>query len=132
VDSEDHFGNAGVIPRSIYTVKCILDEMIGMALETGMPIYIESEVWERSSGVTVEIDLDELPKIRNGACSLAVLQSVDGSTTVAAEGERVDSELDANTMRIPMSTSVTIFDNNRSRANPNKATGHLMRTSQPL
>jgi hypothetical protein len=63
--------------------------------------------------MTVEIDLDEVSKIRNGTCSLPVLRSVDGFTTVAAEGERVASELDANTIRIPMSTSVDIFDNNQ-------------------
>ncbi|KAL7479466.1 hypothetical protein ACHAW6_005190 [Cyclotella cf. meneghiniana] len=115
VDSEDDFGNEGVYPQSTYVVECFSDEAIGIALETGSPLYLESEIWERAGGIPVEIGLDETPKVgHNFSISmtnrLPLLRPVRGFSAVSVEGEKVSSEKEANLVRIPLPSSAQLFD----------------------
>eukprot|EP00804_Cyclotella_cryptica_P005823 CCRYP_000124-RA/>CCRYP_000124-RA protein AED:0.03 eAED:0.03 QI:138/1/1/1/0/0/2/71/791 len=115
VDSEDDFGNEGVYPQSTYVVECFSDEAIGMALETGSPLYLESGIWERAGCIPVEISLDETPKDGNTSAfsvmsRLPLLRPVNG-LSVSVEGEKVSSAKEANAVRIPLPSSAQIFDN---------------------
>eukprot|EP00956_Cyclotella_meneghiniana_P025334 scaffold52663_cov76-Cyclotella_meneghiniana.AAC.8 len=112
IDSEDDIGNIDVLPGTLFVVECYLDEAVGLATETGMPIYLETRIWNRAGGCPVEINLREASNIRNitVADCLPILKPTDEFRTVAIEGESVASETDANSVRIPIPTSTNIFD----------------------
>jgi hypothetical protein len=126
VDSEDDFGNEGVDPQSTYVVECFSDEAIGMALETGSPLYVESEIWERAGGIPVKIGLDETPKVgKKNSISvtnrLPLLRPVHGFSAVSVEGEKVSSEKEANLVRIPLPSSAQIFDKSYQVTQPSSS-----------
>jgi hypothetical protein len=104
-------GDKGIPPHSLYVVECYSDEAVGMALEAGLPIHLEGEVWERVIGTDVEIDVEETLNFQNGTAlnCLPILRPLY-DFYIAIEGEEVSSEQDANSIRLPMSTSASIFD----------------------
>lgn len=112
VDSEDDLGNDDVLPGKLYVVECFLDEAVGLATEAGLSIYLDTRIWNRADGFPVEIDLGEASNTRNitVANCLPIVKPIDEFRTIATEGENVASEINANSIRMPISTSTNIFD----------------------
>ena len=112
VDSEDELGNEGISPKSLNIVECFTDEAVGVALEIGQPIHVETSVWDKAGGVRVDINIDEITKNEkpNSAKSLPILQSSRGFNGVSTEGEKVSSIEDTNSVRMPLSTTASMFD----------------------
>ena len=100
-----------VSPQSFYIVECFSDEAIGIAIETGLPMYVESGIWEKAARRLVEINIEEASKDLNSSVisSLPILRPMVGFE-ISVEGERVSSTQDANAVRIPLSSSSGIFD----------------------
>jgi hypothetical protein len=100
-----------VIPQSLYVVECFADEAVGMAVETGLPICIESDEWTRAVGADVELDLADASNYRNRTVINRTphLRPLNGCK-VAVEGEKILSAQDTNLIRLPMSTTLSIFD----------------------
>ena len=112
MDSEGDLGNEGLSPQSLYVVECFTDEAVGATLEVGLPIYIESSVWDRAGDVRVEIAVDETPKneFLTAASNLPILRPSGSFHDISIEGERVPSSEDAKSVRIPLPTNAGIFD----------------------
>lgn len=122
-DEDDDLGNYGVLPKSMYVVECFSDEAVGMALASGMPLFVEAGLYERAGRRSVELDVESvsffatydnatmedglgatmnrIPPIRPSEGSFFPLQT---------EGDRVSSEKDSNLVRIPRTTNPSIFD----------------------
>jgi hypothetical protein len=115
IDTEDDFGNEGVLPQSLYVVECFSDEAIGVALETELPLYLGKYIWGKAGGIPVEVDFDEATKVGvNGTIPamsrLPILRPLKNGLVVSMEGERVSTENEANSVRIPLPTTAQFFD----------------------
>ena len=121
-DDKDDFGNEGVLPQSMYVVECFSDEAIGMAMAAGLPIHMERDIWERAGSVSVELDFAEASKVKmemtqgygsriNVMDRLPILRPLEGFEFLSqVEGERVSSQKQSNTVRIPLTTNPQPFD----------------------
>lgn len=116
-DDDDALGNEGVLPRSLYVVECFADEAVGMAMASGMPVFVEGSVYDRAGGIQVELDSDAASLVvAENRTLLSVTDRVppvrpsDGTYLPRVEGERVTSEKESNLVRIPMTTNPGLFD----------------------
>lgn len=126
-DDEDDFGNEGVLRRSMYLVECFTDEAIGVALALEAPVYLEKEIWAGASDVSVEIDVEVISSIKaeNGDATssvkdigqlsvvnrLPLIRPLGGHCfSSKVEGDRVQSEKESNSIRIPLATTSQYFN----------------------
>ncbi|KAL7510198.1 hypothetical protein ACHAXN_008205 [Cyclotella atomus] len=123
--ARNYVGNEVVSPHSLYVAECYSDEAVGMAVEAGLPIHLEGEVWKRVIGTDVEIDSKEAFNARNNTAMsrLPILRPLYDFYT-AVEGEEVLSKQDANSIRLPISTSASIFDKGIQMIQPSSDTSN--------
>ena len=130
-DDDDDLGNDGVLPRSMYVVECFVDEAVGMAMALAMPLFVEEAICNRAGRVSIEMDLDRASIIKmenngeNGGEDNRVKKDVESLSFVnrmppirpldeshipsQLEGEKISSERDANSVRMPLTTNPQLF-----------------------
>ncbi|KAL7542861.1 hypothetical protein ACHAXR_012159 [Thalassiosira sp. AJA248-18] len=125
-DDDDSLGNEGVLPRSMYVVECFSDEAIGMAMASNAPIFVEEEICNRAGRVPVELDVEKAAAIKmensgedgrvkdmdslSFANRVPLIRPSDESYfSIQLEGEKVSSERDSNSVRIPLTTNPELF-----------------------
>ena len=122
-DEDDDLGNDGVLPNSMYVVECFSDEAVGMALASGVPIFIEESLYERAGGRLAQLDVELAASfvtkgniIMNAGLGEAMnripfIRPLDESfLPPQTEGERVASERESSFVRIPRTTNPSVFD----------------------
>ena len=114
-DDNDALGNERVLPRSMYVVECFSDEALGIALASGLPIFVEEGIYNRAGGVPVELDVDIAVAIKIENASPSVTNRIPPVRLVTPylpqiEGDRVTSEKESFRVRIPLPTSPQLFD----------------------
>ena len=114
-DDNDALGNERVLPRSMYVVECFSDEALGIALASGLPIFVEEGIYNRAGGVPVELDVDIAVAIKIENVSPSVTNRIPPVRLVTPylpqiEGDRVTSEKESFRVRIPLPTSPQLFD----------------------
>lgn len=114
-DDNDALGNERVLPRSMYVVECFSDEALGIALASGLPIFVEEGIYNRAGGVPVELDVDIAVAIKIENASPSVTNRIPPVRLVTPylpqiEGDRVISEKESFRVRIPLPTSPQLFD----------------------
>ena len=115
-DDNDDYGNLGILPRSMYVVECFVDEVVGVALEANLPLLVEESIHQRAG--RIEVGIGENVSKGSGSDRLGysfvdrvpVIQRLDGAPfEVQIEGERLSSEEDSNSVRVPISTDPQLF-----------------------
>ena len=114
-DDNDALGNERVLPRSMYVVECFSDEALGIALASGLPIFVEEGIYNRAGGVPVELDVDIAVAVKIENASPSVTNRIPPVRLVnpylpQIEGDRVTSEKESFRVRIPLPTSPQLFD----------------------
>ena len=115
-DDNDDYGNLGILPRSMYVVECFVDEVVGFALEANLPLLVEERIRQRAGRIEVGIDENVSKGLGSDDLSYSfvdrvpVIQRLDGKPFEAQiEGERISSEQDSNSVRVPISTDPQLF-----------------------
>lgn len=111
-DDNDDYGNLGILPRSMYVVECLVDEVIGVALEANLPLLVEERIYQRAGRIEVEIGENVSKGLGSYSfvARVPVIQRLDGRPFNAkVEGERISSEQDSKSVRIPISTDPQLF-----------------------
>lgn len=126
-DDDDDLGNDGVLPKSMYVVECFVDEVVGVALASGVPIFVEQGLYNRAGGRSAELDIESVEEV---AASFVTFVNTPVDVGVGAamnrippirpmdefllspqiEGGRVSSENESNRVRIPLTTSPSVLD----------------------
>jgi hypothetical protein len=126
-DDDDNLGNDGVLPKSMYVVECFVDEVVGVALSSGVPIFVEEDLYERAGGRSAELDIESVEEVAasfvtfvNTTIDVGVGAAINRIPPVRPmdefllspqiEGGRVSSESESNRLRIPLTTSPSVFD----------------------
>ncbi|KAL3773623.1 hypothetical protein ACHAW5_008210 [Stephanodiscus triporus] len=137
-DDDDVLGNKGVLPRSMYVVKCFSDEAVGMAMASGMPVLVEEGIYNRAGGIPVELDLEAASSVKAENRTLSVTNRVppvrilDDSYFPQMEGERVASERASNLVRIPLTTNPGLFDGPNQASASSSASRSTFSTFNPV
>lgn len=103
-DEERDFGNDGIVGGETILVECDVDEALGMALTTNVPIQIESEIWDRSSISGSKIDEETSKHVMD---QLALWEPADSSFSFLMEGQAKNQSVTEKTsaLRIPRTTT---------------------------
>jgi len=122
-DEDDDLRNDGVLPKSMYVVECFPDEAVGMALASGMPLFVEVGLYERAGRRSAELDVESVSTIATygnatsddgvGAAMNRIppIRPLEGSFfSLQTEGDRVSSAKESDLVRIPLTTNPSIFD----------------------
>ncbi len=122
-DEDDDLGNDGVLPNSMYVVECFSDEAVGMALASGVSIFVEESLYERAGGRSAQLDVESAASfltkgdvVMNAGLGAAMnriplIRPLDGSFFLPqTEGESVASERESSFVRIPLIANPSVFD----------------------
>jgi hypothetical protein len=106
-DYDEDFGNEGVKGGEIMIVECDGDEAIGLSLTYGVPLKVESEIFDLASVLAEPQEL-ETEMSKNVIEILPIWKPVDSEMRLQVEGDN-EGETKAAPISIPR-TSTSLFD----------------------
>ena len=124
---EEEYGNEGVQGGETMIVECDSDEAIGVALSFGVPLKVESDIFERAA-ILAE-PAGTTPKTQNIWDSLPTWTPVEGDMVLQVEGENTtDTANSVSPISIPRTTT-SLFD---SILEPKPTNSPMFPTENPI
>jgi len=138
-DRDEDFGNL-VKGGEIFVVECDVDEAIGVALSSGLPIRVEQTIFERASMMGIRVEDSEndgvMSKFRSIKQKLPYWNVLDSGIALDVEGDPANPETSRlSPISIPRTTSSlfdSIFEPTSNSNGDNSASSSMFPNDNPI